>query len=153
MNELTDLLIIPAKKSDVNEIFALEQLCFKSDTFSKSQFYYLVTKAKSEFVIIRKNKKIIAYLIALKRKNSNQLRIYSLAIAPESRGLGIAKMLLNYTDEISLKKKINKISLEVSENNYAAISLYKKHGYQIVGEKREYYSDGSNALIMIKSIF
>lgn len=150
MNDLNDLKIESATISDVKEIFALEKTCFEGEAFSKRQFYYLIAKAKSEFVIIRKNKKIIAYLIILKRKNSKQLRIYSLAIAPEARRLGIAKTLLDHADNLSKKEQIEAIFLEVSENNSAAINLYKKHGYLPTGKRPSYYSDGSDALLMGK---
>jgi len=100
--------------------------------------------------VVRDKNKIIAYLIFLKRKNSRKYRIYSIAIAPEARGLGIASKLLIYAESRAIKSNIHQIALEVSEKNTSAISLYKKHGYRELGFRPSYYSDGSAAIIMIK---
>lgn len=150
MNISTDIKIEKASKADIDEIFALEQVCFNEDAFSKRQFSYLVSKANGEFVLVRRNREIMAYLIMLKRKNSRHYRIYSIAILPEARGLGIATILLEFAEKAALKKSTHKISLEVSENNFAAVNLYLKQGYQKVGNRSNYYADGSDALIMTK---
>ena len=150
MNISDEINIEKASIKDSEEIYALEQICFDEDAFSKKQFIYLVKKSKSEFVVVRKGGKIIAYLIVLKRKNSKHYRIYSIAILPEARGLGIGKRLLEYAEKTALKNNTHKISLEVNENNYAAIHLYAKHGYLKVGYRLGYYADGSPALIMTK---
>ncbi len=147
-----EIQIEKASIKDVDEIYALEQLCFKEDAFSKKQFNYLVRKANGEFVVVRKNNKIIAYLIILKRKNSKQYRIYSIAVNPHERGLGIAKKLLDYAEEKSIINKTHKIALEVSENNITAVDLYKKQGYKKIGTRKNYYADGSSALIMTKEL-
>lgn len=150
MKTLPDIKIHKATKADIDEIFALEQICFDKDAFSKKQFAYLVTKANGEFVLVRRNRKVLAYLIMLKRKNSRHYRIYSIAILPEARGLGIAKKLLEFAEKTALKNNTQKISLEVGENNLAAINLYLNQGYQKVGVRSNYYADGSDALIMTK---
>ncbi|MCB2197386.1 MAG: ribosomal protein S18-alanine N-acetyltransferase [Bacteroidetes bacterium] len=150
MKTLHDIKIEKAKIEDIDEIFALEQVCFNEDAFSKRQFKYLVSKANGVFVLVRRNRKIIAYLIMLKRKNSRHYRIYSIAILPEERGLGIAIKLLEFAEKTALKSSTHKISLEVGENNIAAINLYLKLGYQKVGNRSYYYADGSDALIMTK---
>jgi len=149
MREPDNIEIRKASKKDLDEICELEQICFHEDAFSKRQFSYLIKKAKGEFVVVRKNK-LIAYLIFLRRKNSKKYRIYSIAIAPEARGLGIAKKLLEYAEGVALKNNIHQISLEVSENNESAINLYLKQKYQIAGSKPDYYFDGSSAIIMEK---
>ena len=42
------------------------------------------------------------------------------------------------------------ISLEVNENNNAAIELYKKFNFEIVGCRKKYYNGKDNAIIMTK---
>ena len=152
MINIEQIVFEKAKKSDVEEIYNLEQVCFEADAFSKKQFKYLITKANSDFIVIRDKFKIIAYLIILKRRNSKYYRIYSIAIAPNARGFGLAKKLLGYTEEITIKDKARGIKLEVSEKNEAAINLYLSHKFQPVGKKDNYYADGSSAILMRKEI-
>ena len=100
MSTLDNIKIEKAKIGDLNGIVDLEIECFKEDAFSKEQFRYLIKKAKGEFVVVRLKNKIIAYLVFLRRKNSIKYRIYSIAITPEARGLGIASKLLIYVRQI-----------------------------------------------------
>ena len=42
--------------------------------------------------------------------------------------------------------------LEVSTRNPAARGLYQQLGFQQVGRRKGYYADGSDALVMSKSL-
>lgn len=152
MSDLAELKLEFATKEDVKELVILEKICFGADAFSKKQISYLVTQAKGEFIVIRRNDKIIAYLIISKRENSKQLRIYSIAVVTEARGLGVAKTLMKYVEKVCEQESKERISLEVSKENLPAISLYQNMGYQIVGEKPNYYANGGSALLMLKQV-
>jgi len=147
-----EIRIQKAGNNDLNEIGCLEKVSFEGDAFSKRQFWYLLNKANGVFVLAKQGSKTLGYLILLSRKNSRQIRIYSIAVATEARGVGIGKKLLDYTEKEARKTGKSRITLEVSERNKSAIQLYKKFGYQKKGEKTNYYADGSNAHIMIKEI-
>ena len=48
--------------------------------------------------------------------------------------------------------KLELLTLEVRKSNIAAQGLYKKYGFDIIGERKRYYSDnGEDAWIMTKS--
>lgn len=144
--------IRPARKGDIRAVVALEQKSFDYDCFSKRQFDYLFHKANSYFFVACINDKPVAYLILLKRKNSRRLRIYSLAVDVDSRGFSIAAELLRHANKVALESGCNLLSLEVSEGNKPAINLYLKAGFTVTGRKPGYYTDGSDALLMEKSI-
>ena len=152
MSSLDDIKIEKAQPGDLNQILELEKQCFLGDAFFRYQFYYFIHKSKSEFVVVRNHHKIIAYLIIQTRKNSLKYRIYSLAIAPEAREQGIGKKLLEYAEQVARKNNIQKITLEVSEKNEAAINLYKKQGFTVTKTRAGYYADGSPAWIMVKEM-
>ncbi|MFV0344636.1 MAG: GNAT family N-acetyltransferase [Bacteroidales bacterium] len=141
-----------ALPADLSEITLLEQQCFGIEAFSKQQMRYLLTKANSIFLMIRKDNKISAYIVLLMRKNSKAIRIYSIAVSPEFRGCGLAKLLIEEAVIQANKLNCNSIRLEVSENNKAAIKLYQQQGFVQFGEKQSYYKDASNALLMVKTL-
>ena len=65
--------------------------------------------------------------------------ITNVAVLPEYRKNGIGSML-------------ELLTLEVRKSNIAAQGLYKKYGFDIIGERKRYYSDnGEDAWIMTKS--
>ena len=76
--------------------------------------------------------------------NIDSLDIFEIAVDKNFRKKGIASKLLNrINDEI-------KILLEVSEKNEVAINLYKKNGFKMISRRKNYYLDGSDAIVMIR---
>lgn len=137
---------------DVEQIAELEKLCFGEEGFSKKQISYLIRKAKGEVVIVKISGEIVANLILLFKKGSHHLRMYSLAVSPVMRGKGLAKEMIYYSEKKAKQIGLNKLSLEVSEKNQAAIQLYQTAGFQIIQTKKDYYKDGSSALVMRKDL-
>ena len=66
--------------------------------------------------------------------------------------MGIASKLLEESFKILKENKVLFYTLEVREHNEKAINLYKKHGFTYVTLKEQYYSDGENAIYMMKGI-
>jgi len=67
-----------------------------------------------------------------------------------SRKKGYASKLLNFMFE-KCYNLIN-ITLEVNVNNKSAINLYRKYGFNIVGIRKRYYSNGDDAALMMKEM-
>lgn len=140
--------IRPASKEDLKELFRIEQLCFDTESFSRRQINYLVNHSSGFFFVLTEDEKIAGFIVLLKRKNSAGMRIYSLAVSPEFRGKKYSASLLGKAHELALKEGKRFLSLEVSENNEAAIQLYQKFGFKVTGKRKAYYKDGSDALLM-----
>ena len=138
--------------SDLKQIYQLEQICFGEDSFSLRQFHYLATKAKADFLVIEDADEISALIIILYRKNSSGLRLYSLAVSPNHRGKGLAKLLLDEAGRRAVASGYKFMTLEVNENNQDAIKLYLKIGFEVFGERSSYYKNGSKALLMRKEV-
>jgi len=141
-------MIDKANLSDLKGILEIENSSFTNDRFSGRQFKYLLTKASSVVKVIRSDKKIYAYLILLHRKDSKKIRIYSIAVHPQSRGMGFAGKLLEFTEHYAKIHKFTHIHLEVRSDNKSAISLYEKSKFCKSGIIKGYYQDGTDAIIM-----
>ena len=73
------------------------------------------------------------------RPAQDQAELLTITTAPDKRGLGLAKSLLQ-AGEIKLAEQgIEVIFLEVAEDNMAALVLYKNMGYQPIGRRPAYY--------------
>ena len=77
--------------------------------------------------------------------NLDYLEITDVLIYEKYRSKGYSKVLLDY---IINNTKYNRFLLEVSVNNEVAISLYKKYAFKKISTRKNYYKDGSDALIM-----
>ena len=77
--------------------------------------------------------------------------ITNIAVKPEHRRQGVASAILTELDEYAKKLSLDFISLEVRESNLAAQSLYLKHGYEVAGQRKNFYiKPRENAIIMTK---
>ncbi|SHO48948.1 GNAT family N-acetyltransferase [Desulfopila aestuarii] len=146
-------LILPATLSDLDALVALEHELFTSDRIPRRQFRYLLTRANSVAVKIEQEGKLAGYLILLRRRRSQNLRIYSIGISTWARHLGYGRELVSFAEQFARENTLRYVTLEVCEQNIGAIKLYERTGFQRHGEKPGYYEDGCNALCMRKEIF
>ena len=78
--------------------------------------------------------------------------IESVFVKKEFRKQGLASLLINGLENELKEKKIEKIFLEVRKSNLPAQNLYIKHGFDKISERKNYYSDGEDAVIMAKEL-
>lgn len=147
-----ETIIRPATLADISTILEIENLCFDSDQFTKKQFVYLIVKSKGSFYLVQYEGKTVAYLSLLSHAQTNNLRIYSIAVSPEVRGKKIGTLLINKAIEYARLHGNKAITLEVKVSNEAAIGLYEKMGFVKKNIKRCYYHDGSDAYYMVMRV-
>ena len=78
--------------------------------------------------------------------------IESVVTKAEFRRKGVADELMAYAFKKVKETGVNKILLEVRAGNLPAIALYKKHGFDKISERKGYYADGENAIILQKEL-
>ena len=76
--------------------------------------------------------------------------VASIAVAAEARGQGIGSQLLHFAEEHFADR--GHIFLLVSSFNQRAQELYRRYGYELVGELKEYIVPGHSELILHKRI-
>lgn len=84
-------------------------------------------------------------------KALDELQIINVAVSPALRKKGLGSLLMQGFEEHCDSLGIAFVSLEVRESNEAAISLYKKFGYEITGKRKRFYkAPVEDALVMVK---
>ncbi len=102
-------------------------------------------------VVSRKNKKIVGYIICWHVKD--EVQISNIAVHPNYRRRGLAEMVLHSVIEKFKEKGARDFVLEVRPSNQAALSLYKKMGFKVLGVKENYYHNPcEDAVVMKKSL-
>ena len=86
--------------------------------------------------------------MALSRVAADEAELLTIAVRPGSRRLGIGRALL--ADAIAHCRALgaNRLTLEVAEDNRAALAFYRSAGFVEIGRRRRYYRDGGTALVM-----
>ena len=74
--------------------------------------------------------------------------ITSLAVAEEARRRGHGRRLVTALVALAGSLGAEAVTLEVRTSNGAARALYAGQGFEEVGERRRYYADGEDAVIM-----
>ena len=82
----------------------------------------------------------------------DEAQINYFVIKEKFRKKGFGSFLMNFLIEHCEKLNINKLSLEVSRNNFAAEKFYSHFDFSNVGIRKNYYRDGSDALLKEKKI-
>ena len=73
-------------------------------------------------------------------------------VVPGFRRGGLGTALLNGFLQVLRKEKVNRVFLEVSEVNTGAMRLYERAEFHVVGTRKQYYADGSSALVMSRAL-
>lgn len=140
------------KPDMIDELHCLELECFKDEAWTRGMFESELNNAVSVFPVgvDEENGKIVCYgciwLIA------DSAEITNVAVAPKYRRTGLGLELLKIMEAICRERGISLINLEVKDGNTAAENLYTKFGFDKVGSRRNYYKDGSAAILMTKTL-
>ncbi len=133
---------------DLEEVYEIARNSLEED-YAIDFFLYLWQFADA-FLIAEKDGKVVGFIIAIK-PSYQEMRILMLAVDKLYRRQGIGSNLIR---ELILRHpEIRKINLEVKVNNKEAIKFYKKHGFKIKEKIENFYTDGSSAYIMEKTLF
>ena len=79
-----------------------------------------------------------------------EAHITLLGIEPADQGQGLGQWLLIELLRAAIARGLSRATLEVRPSNHRALTLYKKYGFDVAGERRHYYPDGESALILWK---
>ena len=82
----------------------------------------------------------------------DEAQINFFAINHKFRKKGFGTYLMSYLINECKKLNINKLFLEVSRSNSAADKFYSRFEFSTVGIRRNYYKDGSDALLKEKKL-
>ena len=138
MGEKARLNVRKLTTDDAEIAAELDLKCFGArDACRREYFYRVAQDERREFLVAELDGKIIACAGA--EIDNDTAEIESLAVAPEYRRIGVAKILLAKLLGVIMKRGATFIVLEVRPSNKAAIELYKSFDFQIVEREKNYY--------------
>ncbi len=141
-----------ATPDDVPALVTLEQHCFTTDRLSTRSFQWMVSRAHGQLLVAEKDDELLGYALVLFHRGTSLARLYSIAIAESSRGLGLGKQLLTRIEACAVEHDCAYLRLEVRTDNPGAIALYERNGYRRFALINDYYEDHAPALRLEKRI-
>lgn len=141
-----------AVSADVASLVHLEQAVFEMEQLTARSFRRYIAHERADVIVAERPDGIVAYGITAHRAGSAQSRLISLATATRATARGIGTLLLETLHELASLRGMTRMSLEVRRDNAAALSLYERLGYRMIGEKPDYYADFCDALVLQRSL-
>lgn len=131
---------------DLDEVMEIEKTSFSSP-WTRGMYRNELEKREGCYLTARSDGVLAAYggvLLIL-----DEAHVMTLAVKEDMRRRGLGSRLLLELIRASASMGARFLTLEVRRSNLAAISLYTAFGFQIMGERKNYYLDNmENALIM-----
>lgn len=145
------MLNITTREATINDLdilLKIEMTCFVSPWNEEQLLYELNENPVSNFFIAEVNGQVVGFYDYWVTFDS--ATISQIAVLPEYRRKGIGSFLLQeIIDDCSAKRVMN-ITLEVRKDNINAQKLYKKLGFKEILIKTAYYSNGDDAIYMMR---
>ena len=70
----------------------------------------------------------------------DEMQITNVAVSPNARRQGIGNKLIGALTEEAKTHSLASVTLEVRASNLPARALYEKHGFAVVGTRKNFYS-------------
>ena len=143
--------IRPMEESDLDVVMYLENTCFVAPWGLKELIYEINDNPVSNLWVIESSMHgvvgFVDYWITF-----DSATICQICVNPVFRKRGLAAQMMNELIKDCKANKVRNITLEVREHNEHAIRLYEKFGFKRVVLKEKYYTNGDNAIYMVKEM-
>jgi ribosomal-protein-alanine N-acetyltransferase len=128
------------REEDLPAVQAIEGLSF-SNPWSDNTFRGEIqnTPVSSPLVVVRRpGDEVVGYVIYWQIRDDVQVN--NIAVHPECRGLGLGEAMMRYAIARVRAAGAEFMTLEVRPSNAAAVTLYKKLGFEVLGTRKNYYT-------------
>lgn len=152
MKPLSDIraVIRPMDEADLPEVAAIEKATFPNPWPARSLRYELTENEYCHSFAIEEDGAVVGY--GFLWIIFEQAHLVNIAIRESHRGRGIGERLLVHLLRYAELNGAEFIHLEVRVTNEAAIKLYEKHGFRALGRSANFYSGGTDALLMVMEL-
>ena len=136
----------PMRSTDLPRVMQLELETFTMP-WSESTFRGLLRRKDSDLYVAEYGGLVVGYSVFWAVTDQGELG--NVAVAKESRGLGVGKKLIEAVLARASARGVREVFLEVRKSNVGAQSLYKAFGFYEVGKRKNYYlAPSEDALVM-----
>jgi len=143
------------RKHDLPRLYELDQSCFAADTaYSMADLRHFLSTPRSVAWVAEGEGGVVGFLI-LERVRIDGIMIghlITIDVDGAARRLGVGSLLLGAAETHLRGEGISRLTLEVSEENPAALAFYRRFGFTATGHIPNYYAGRTTALVMEKEL-
>lgn len=145
----TEPVVSDARVDDAAAIAAIHAASFRRG-WSEDEFDRLLADRAVVAQRATLGRALAGFIVS--RAVAGEAEILSVAIAPEWRGRGFARPLLDLHLRRLAGMGVRAVFLEVGEHNTPAVRLYRRAGFHEVGRRQGYYDGGATALTLRRDL-
>jgi ribosomal-protein-alanine N-acetyltransferase len=137
----------------LDEVIRLNLRCFRNgENYTKHTFSFLLNEPGTiSYRVVDAEGTMVGFAFVMINQNG-AAHLTTIGVAPEHRRRGLAARLLAHLEKTLTAKQIQTIVLEVRVGNTDAQELYYKAGYNVVQRIANYYNNGEDCFLMMKSL-
>ncbi len=142
-----------AGPADLPHVLLLERACFSDDAgvFSRRQLRALLSNPSAYWLLGAQRQAMACWLQATNGR-ARWARLYSLAVHPQWRGQGLARLLLEAGFDWMRQNALSVCRAEVKADNPPARRLYASFGFEETALLPDYYGAGVDGVRLMKCI-
>jgi ribosomal-protein-alanine N-acetyltransferase len=139
------MIIRPLEEKDIPYVEEIEKEAFGDRAWSASLFSDELKDASKHYLAAEKDGVLCGY--GGFAHILDEAHIMNIAVDRACRRQRIGRQLLKALLQKAESLGIRAVTLEVSDNNTAAISLYESEGFALAGVRKDYYGKNEHARI------
>jgi [ribosomal protein S18]-alanine N-acetyltransferase len=149
----TKYQIRPLTEEHLKELLRLNLRCFTAgDSYNKHTLNYLLNEPRTlSYKVVTPSDELVAFAFVMINPNA-AAHLTTIGVAPEHRRRGLAGKMLDHIEKRLRQKDVGTIMLEVRVGNYGAQQLYRQAGFHVVQRIVNYYNNGEDCYLMMKSL-
>ena len=140
---------------DLPEMISWEGVLFGTDAWSPEVMVAELSHPASYYLVAREDgdDALVGYAGLRADNRGGDGDIQTVAVAPEHRGKGLGRLLVEALLGEARQRLVSSVFLEVRADNDAARGLYSSLGFQEIDRRTGYYQpDGVDAIVMTLAI-
>ena len=143
-------MIRPAAATDVPSLLALEADLYGTDAWSEASLRAELDGPGRRAVVLVSGSEVLGYAVTMRAGDVVDLQ--RIAVRPDRQRQGLAALLLADALDAARADGAERMLLEVSAANTAAVAFYDAQGFARIDVRRRYYRDGSDALVLARPL-
>lgn len=130
------ICFVPLTEAWLDTLLPVEQQAY-SHPWTRGNFIDALAAGYEAQLLIDAQQRLLGYFVAM--TVLDEVHLLNLTVAPAHQGQGWARVILDGLALWSRQRQAAWLWLEVRASNARARSIYEKHGYQQIAERKNYY--------------
>lgn len=123
---------------DVSAVAETERECFKENAWSEKSLFDETQNETAHFFVVKNDEEVYGYIGT--NIIVDECYITNVAVKEKYRRFGFGQRLILHAAKNAEQNGCRLITLECRKSNLPAASLYKKCGFEVCGERKNFYS-------------